>query len=407
MFVTHLESALDGARFEAGKVWTVHQGRPLWVRYDLAAAGRTVHPNDLTPRVNSLWRYRELLPLPAGAEPVTLGEGMTPLLPCPRLGRELGLTRLSIKDESQLPTGSFKSRGMTAAVSMAKHFGLKRLAIPTAGNAGGALAAYAARAGMEVFVFMPEDTPAINQIEADLCGARVFLVNGLITDCGRIVREGTEQMGWFDVSTLKEPYRLEGKKTMGLELAEQRGWVLPDVILYPTGGGTGLIGMWKAFQELTELGWLKSPKLPRLVSCQSEGCAPIVRAYEKGERFAELFPNAHTMASGLRVPAAVGDFMMLDAIRASGGTAIAGSEARIPEWMRRVARLEGIAICPETAVCFDALERLVHEGRVKPGEEVIVFNTGAAQKYPEVVPLKLPRLDKNQPVDYARLAAVS
>jgi threonine synthase len=402
MFVTHLESALDGTKFEAGKILTVHQGRPLWVRYDLAAIGRTVRREAFTERVNSLWRYRELLPLPKESEPMTLGEGMTPILPCPRLGRELGLDRLYVKDESQLPTGSFKSRGMTAAISMAKHFGLKRLAIPTAGNAGGALAAYGARAGMEVFVFMPEDTPAINQIEADLCGAKVFLVNGLITDCGRIVREGTEKMDWFDVSTLKEPYRLEGKKTMGLELAEQRGWVLPDVILYPTGGGTGLIGMWKAFQELTELGWLKSPKLPRLVSCQSEGCAPIVRAYEKGERFAELFANAHTIASGLRVPAAVGDFMMLDAIRASGGTAMAGHEARIVGWMRRVARLEGIAICPETAVCFDVLERLLREGKVQRDEEVIVFNTGAAQKYPEVVPLKLPRIEKNQPVDYTR-----
>src|SRR6202011_5708745 len=250
-----------------------------------------VRPADFAARPSSLWRYRELLPLPLEEQPVTLGEGMTPLLPCPRLGRVFGLTQLFIKDESQLPTGSFKSRGMTVAVSMARHFGLKRLAIPTAGNAGGALAAYGARAGMEVFVFMPEDTPAINQLEAHLCGARVFLVNGLITDCGRIVRQGTERMGWFDMSTLKEPYRLEGKKTMGLELAEQCGWTLPDVILYPTGGGTGLIGMWKAFQELRELGWLKTDKLPRLISCQSDGCAPMVRAFEAGERFAETFPD--------------------------------------------------------------------------------------------------------------------
>ena len=248
---------------------------------------------------------------------------------------------------------------MTTAVSMAKHFGIKRLAVPTAGNAGGALAAYGARAGLEVYVFMPEDTPVINQMEAHLCGAKVFLVNGLITDCGRIVREGTDTMGWFDMSTLKEPYRLEGKKTMGLELAEQRRWTLPDVIFYPTGGGTGLIGMWKAFAELTELGWLKTAKLPKLVSCQSDGCAPIVRAFENGQRFAEPFPNAHTTASGLRVPQAVGDFMMLDAIRASGGWALAGREASILDWMRRVAGAEGIAICPETAVCFDCLQRLV------------------------------------------------
>src|SRR5262245_49772445 len=395
MYVTHLESALDGTRFEAGRVHTVHQGRPLWVRYDLDAVRAAVTPADLVARPPSLWRYRELLPLPAGAEPVTLGEGMTPLLPCPRLGKELGLPRLLVKDEAQLPTGSFKSRGMAAAVSMAQHFGLRRLAIPTAGNAGGALAAYGARAAMQVFVFMPQDTPVINQVEAYLCGARGFLVNGLITDCGRIVREGTETMGWFDMSTLKEPYRLEGKKTMGLELAEQLGWRLPDVILYPTGGGTSLIGMWKAFAELRQLGWLRSERLPRLVSCQSDGCAPIVRAFEKGERFAELFPNARTVASGLRVPAAVGDFMMLDAIRASGGCALAGAEGRIGEWMRRVSGSEGIAICPETAVCFDCLERLVGRGDVKADETVVVFNTGAAQKYVEAVPLQLPRIDKD------------
>ncbi len=404
-YVTHLESALDGAKFPAGQIHTVHQGRPLWVRYDLPAVRCDVTQVAFASRPPSLWRYRELLPLPSDAEPVTLGEGMTPLLPCPRLGQALGLRHLFIKDESQLPTGSFKSRGMTMAVSMAKYLGLRRLAIPTAGNAGGALAAYGARAGMEVYVFMPHDTPIINQIEAHLAGARVFLVNGLITDCGRIVREGTPKLGWFDVSTLKEPYRLEGKKTMGLELAEQTAYRLPDVILYPTGGGTGLIGMWKAFAELRELGWLRSERLPRLVSCQSDGCAPIVRAFEKGERFAEQFANAHTIASGLRVPAAVGDFMMLDAIRASSGCAIAGREGRIVEWMRRSMSLEGISICPETAVCFDCLEMLVAAGKIGPDEEVVVFNTGAAQKYPEVVTLNLPRVDKDRPVDYESLIA--
>jgi threonine synthase len=402
-YVTHLESALDGSRFAAGQVHTVHQGRPLWVRYDLAAVKRAISKDTFASRPPSLWRYRELLPLPSDAEPVTLGEGMTPVLPCPRLGQALGLRRLLIKDESQLPTGSFKSRGMTTAVSMAKHLGLRRLAIPTAGNAGGALAAYGARAGMEVYVFMPQDTPIINQIEAHLAGARVFLVNGLITDCGRIVREGTSKLDWFDVSTLKEPYRLEGKKTMGLELAEQTEYRLPDVILYPTGGGTGLIGMWKAFAELRELGWLRSERLPRLISCQSDGCAPIVRAFEKGERFAEPFPNAHTIAKGLRVPAAVGDFMMLDAIRASGGCAVAGREEGVVEWMRRGMSLEGISICPETAVCFDCLQKLVAEGKIGAAEEVVVFNTGAAQKYPEIVSLDLQRIDKERPVDYASL----
>jgi threonine synthase len=289
---------------------------------------------------------------------------------------------------------------MTVAVSMARRFGLKRVAIPTAGNAGGALAVYAARAGMEAYIFMPEDTPSINQIEAYLAGARVFLVNGLITDCGRIVREGTTAMDWFDMSTLKEPYRLEGKKTMGLELAEQFGWRLPDVILYPTGGGTGLIGMWKAFHELRELGWLRSDQLPCLVACQSDGCAPIVRAFERKERFAEPFPNARTVASGLRVPQAVGDFMILDAIRESGGCAVAGKEQRITEWMQRVTRLEGIAICPETAVCFDCLEQLRANGTVRPEDDVMVFNTGAAQKYPEAVALDLPRLSKDEQIDW-------
>jgi threonine synthase len=404
-YVTHLESALDGATFPAGQVHTVHQGRPLWVRYDLPRLRRAITPDTFAARPPSLWRYRELLPLPLDAEPVTLGEGMTPLLPCPRLGQALGLRRLFIKDESQLPTGSFKSRGMTLAVSMAKHLGLRRLAIPTAGNAGGALAAYGARAGMDVYVFMPQDTPIINQIEAHLAGARVFLVNGLITDCGRLVREGTPKLDWFDMSTLKEPYRLEGKKTMGLELAEQTEYRLPDVILYPTGGGTGLIGMWKAFAELRELGWLRCERLPRLVSCQSDGCAPIVRAFEKGERFAEPFANAHTAASGLRVPSAVGDFMMLDAIRASGGCAVAGREERIVEWMRRGMSLEGISICPETAVCLDCLEGLIAAKKIAADEEVVVFNTGAAQKYPEIVPLKLPHLDKDRPVDYEALLA--
>ncbi len=403
-YVTHLESAIDGTAFPPGQVYNVHKDRPLWVRYDLNQVRSAISPNSFRERGPSLWRYRELLPLPFDAEPVTLGEGMTPLLPCARLGHALGLTNLAIKDESQLPTGSFKSRGMTAAVSMAQHLGLRRLAIPTAGNAGGALAAYAARAGMETFVFMPRDTPVINQFEAYLAGARVFLVNGLINDCGRIVREGTAKMGWFDMSTLKEPYRLEGKKTMGLEIAEQTDYRLPDVILYPTGGGTGLIGMWKAFQELRELGWLRTERLPRLISCQSDGCAPIVRAFAKGERFAEMFPNAHTIASGLRVPAAVGDFMMLDAIRASGGTAVAGSEERIVHWMREAFRLEGISVCPETAVCLECLANLLQSGAVRPDEEIIVFNTGAVQKYPETIKLSLPELDRNQPIDYARLA---
>ena len=395
-FVSHLEGAIDGTVLPFGGLANLHNGRPIWVRYDLGRIRAAVNPAEIAKRPPSLWRYRELLPLPDDVEPVSLGEGMTPLLDCPRLGRGLGLKRLLVKDESQLPTGSFKSRGMTAAVSLAKWLGAKRVALPTAGNAGGAAAAYAARAGLECYVFMPHDTPTVNQFECQLYGARAFRVNGLINDCGKIVKDGAERMGWFDLSTLKEPYRLEGKKTMGLELAEQLGWTLPDVVLYPTGGGTGLIGMWKAFAELKELGWLTAARMPRLISCQAEGCAPIVTAFEKGERFAELFPNARTIASGLRVPAAVGDFMMLDAIRASGGKAIAGREAAIAPWMRRASSAEGISICPETAVCFDVMEKLIAAGDVKPDETVVVFNTGSATKYLEALPVELPALDKDR-----------
>ena len=402
-FVTHLESAIDGTHVPAGQLIGTHAGRPVVARYDLARIRETVTPATIASRVPSLWRYRELLPLPAEVEPVTLGEGMTPLLPCPRLGRDLGLSRLWVKDESQLPTGAFKSRGMTAAISMAKWLGVKRVALPTAGNAGGAAAAYAARAGLECYVFMPHDTLIVNQFEPHLYGAKAFLVDGLINDCGKIVRDGAERMGWFDLSTLKEPYRLEGKKTMGLELAEQLGWRLPDVILYPTGGGTGLIGMGKAFEELRELGWLNDPtRRPRFYACQAEGCAPIVTAFNKGERFAELFPNARTVASGLRVPVAVADFMMIDTIRASGGKAITGAEAAIAPWMRRASSAEGISICPETAVCFDVLEKLVAAGEIGRDEEIVVFNTGAATKYLEALPVALPRLAKDA-IDWSAL----
>jgi threonine synthase len=395
-YVSHLEAAIDGTVLPFGTLANLHNGRPIWVRYHLDKVREAVTPADIAKRSPSLWRYRELLPLPLDADPVTLGEGMTPLLECPRLGKQLGLRKLLVKDESQLPTGSFKSRGMTAAVSMAKWLGVKRVALPTAGNAGGAAAAYAARAGLECYVFMPADTPIVNQFEVYLYGAKAFRVNGLINDCGKIVKDGTDRMGWFDLSTLKEPYRIEGKKTMGLELAEQMGWKLPDVILYPTGGGTGLIGMWKAFHELKELGWIIGDRFPRLISCQAEGCAPIVTAFEKGERFAELFPNARTVASGLRVPVAVGDFMMLDAIRASGGKAVAGAEAAIGPWMRRASAAEGISVCPETAVCFDVLEKLIAAGDVKPDETVVVFNTGAAPKYLEALPAELPSIDKDR-----------
>ncbi|HUY90900.1 MAG TPA: threonine synthase [Pirellulales bacterium] len=403
-FVTHLESALDGTQLPADRVQTLHRDRPLWVRYDLDAVGREMTKQKVASRPPTMWRYRELLPPVDDASIVTLGEGMSPILPCPRLGAEFKLPDVWIKDESQLPTGSFKSRGLGMAITMAKQFGIRRVAIPTAGNAGGAMAAYAARAGMEAYVFMPADTPAINQYECHLAGAKTFLVNGLITDCGRIVREGRQPLGWFDLSTLKEPYRIEGKKTMGLELAEQFDWRLPDVVLYPTGGGTGLIGMWKAFDELARLGWLADERRPRMVAVQSTGCAPIVRAFEAGERFADPFAGAATIASGIRVPAAVGDFMILDAVRASGGLALAVAEERIRDWMRVAARLEGISICPEAAACIGALEQLASTGWIKPHERIIVFNTGAAQKYPEAMAVELPRIDKEKAVDWEAIA---
>jgi threonine synthase len=401
-FVTHLESALDGAHLPADRPQTLHKDRPLWVRYDLDAVRRARSKEEVTRRPPSMWRYRELLPLDFDAEPVSVGEGMSPILRCDRLAAEFGLRNLLVKDESQLPTGSFKSRGLGMAISMARQLGIRRVALPTAGNAGGAAAAYAARAGMEAYVFMPDDTPVINQYECAAAGAHTFLVNGLITDCGRIVREGKEAMQWFDLSTLKEPYRIEGKQTMGLELAEQLDWRLPDVVLYPTGGGTGLIGMWKAFAELAEIGWLADAKRPRMVAVQSDGCCPIVRAFEKEERFAEPFANASTIASGIRVPLAVGDFMILDAVRESGGRAVAVEEGRIREWLRLVFSLEGIAVCPEAAACVGALEQLAREGWIKPNESVVLFNTGAAQKYLEAIQAELPRMDKNQPIDWDR-----
>jgi threonine synthase len=398
-YVTHLESAIDGTVLPARTVQSMHEGRPLWVRYDLEAIAAAVDRDALRQRPPGMWRYSELLPL--ADEPVSLGETMTPLLDAPRLAAHLGLKHLRIKDESRLPTGSFKARGMAMAVSMARELGLERLAAPTAGNAGGALAAYAARAGLESYVFMPADTPMVNRYEAALYGAHAYVVDGLISDCGAIVRDGIEAMGWFDLSTLKEPYRIEGKKTMGLELADQLDWQLPDVILYPTGGGTGLIGMWKAFAELEAMGWLEDPAKPRLISCQSDGCAPIADAWAAGERFAEPARDPKTIASGIRVPVAVGDFMILDAVRESGGAALAADEGRIGEWMRLASALEGIALCPEAAVCLGVLERLVKEGQVDLDEQVVIFNTGAAQKYVEAISNDLPRVEP--PVDYAAL----
>ena len=402
-FVTHLESAIDGTRLEARRIQTMHADRPLWVRYDLDRVREAVSPDQFASRVSSMWRYRELMPVEDEASIVTLGEGMTPLLKCERLGHHLGLRDLWIKDESQLPTGSFKARGLAAAVTMAASFGIKRMAIPTAGNAGGALAAYASRAGIESFVFVPVDTPIVNQFETVQLGARVFRVDGVITDCGKIVGQGKERVGWFDVSTLKEPYRIEGKKTMGLEIAEQFGWRLPDVIVYPTGGGTGLIGMWKAFHELRELGWLASENMPRMVSVQSDGCCPVVRAFEAGERFCTFFENARTIAMGLRVPAAVGDFMILDAIRESSGIAIAVSESEILDWMKLGASMEGISTGPETAACIGAIEELSSNGWIGENERVVLFNCGALQKNVDLFDGVIPMFNPENEADWELL----
>jgi threonine synthase len=397
-YVTYLESALDGTRLDAGVEQSVHQGRPLWVRYDLGALRAAVPRREVESRPAALWRWRELLPLSFDLSPVTLGEEATPLLRAERLGRELGFGDLWIKDESRLPTGSFKDRGMAAAVNLALRFGRRRFAVPTNGNAGGSLAAYAAAAGAEAWVFLPRDTPPPNIAECLRAGARTFRVDGLIGDCGRLAREAAAVFGCFDLSTLKEPYRLEGKKTMGLELAAQLGWRLPDAIVYPTGGGTGLIGMWKAFLELRELGWLEDEKLPRMIAVQSDGCAPIVQAFERGERFAEPWKDAQSAAAGIRVPSAVGDFMILDAVRQSGGEALAVPDAMIEEWRRLAARLTGLAICPEAGACAGALLELRKRGSLGAGERVVLFNTASGHKYPAELPPGLPLLDPARPL---------
>jgi len=360
-------------------------GKPLFACYDLVAAGRTMTKEALRTRAKTLWRYREVLPVRLESDVVTLGEGWTPLHPASRLGAKHGLEKLFIKDEAQNPTGSFKARGMTTAVSMAKQFGLKKLAVPSAGNAAGALAAYAARAGMEAHIFMPRDTPQANIIECEQMGAHVTLIDGLITDCGAEVAKRKVAEGWFDVSTLKEPYRAEGKKTLGYELAEQFDWKLPDVIFYPTGGGTGLIGMWKAFDELEKLGWIGRER-PRMYTVQAAGCQPIVRAFMDGEKFAAEHLGAHTKASGLRVPKAIGDFIMLDALRQSKGGALAVSDDAMIACTKEIGAAEGIFPAPEGAACYAALKELLATGAVRRDETIVLFNTSTGLKYLECYP---------------------
>jgi len=360
-------------------------GKPVLVRYDLERLRDAVSKDHFARRPRGMWRWRELLPLPLEAEPVTLGEGDTPLLEASRLGVEIGVGKLWIKDESTNPTGSFKARGLSAAVTMAVHLGAKRFIVPSAGNAGGALAAYAARAGCPADVYVPADTPIVNQREVPLFGGTLHRVDGLISDCGKLVAQKKEEMGAWDVSTLKEPYRIEGKKTMGLELAEQLGWRVPDVIVYPTGGGTGLIGMHKAFGELAQLGFIDPAKRPRFVSVQSSGCAPMVRAFHAGETFATPWENAETIASGLRVPGAVGDFLILRALRETDGTAVAVDDADLIADMQVLASKTGVNACPEGGACLHAVRKLREDGWLSDRDEVVIYNTGAGTKYVEAL----------------------
>ena len=355
---------------------------PLGAHYDLKQATRTLSKDSLRTRERSLWRYAEVLPVHSAENRISLGEGGTPLLRADRLASRAGIDVLYIKDEGLNPTASFKARGMAVAVSKAKELGAQKLAVPSAGNAAGALAAYAARAGLEAHIFMPVDTPRANIIECEQTGAHVTLIRGLITDCGAEVARRKAAEGWFDFSTLKEPYRLEGKKTLGYELADQLDWTLPDVVLYPTGGGTGLIGMWKAFDEMERMGWIGA-KRPRMFTVQADGCAPIVRAFLAGETRAIEFPNAHTGASGLRVPKAIGDFLILDALRRSGGGAIAVSDEAMFASAKEVGSAEGVFAAPEGAACYAALKQLVAEGAILPAESAVIFNTGSGIKYPE------------------------
>ena len=398
-FVTHLECALTGERHDADIVHNLSRaGKPLLLRYDLTGVKKALTKDALARRTPDLWRYRELLPVRKTADIVSLGECVTPIVPMPRLSRKLGGGDILVKDEGRLPTGSFKARGLVMAVSMAKALGIKHMAMPTNGNAGAALAAYATRTGIKTTIFCPEDTPEVNVSEIALQGADVYRVNGLIDDCGKIVGEGKAKVGWFDTSTLKEPYRIEGKKTMGLELAEQLGWDVPDAIFYPTGGGTGLIGMWKAFDELEKIGFIGS-KRPRMIAVQASGCAPMVKAFEDGVEHAPRWENAHTIASGIRVPQAVGDFLILRAVRESKGFAIAVDDGAISSALNEMAREEGFLLCPEGAATYAAYKQSLKDDRVSKSARVVLFNCASGLKYP--LPKMERKLDRHQPIDYA------
>ena len=400
-YVTHLECSITGKKYPANEIQGLSEvGRPLLVRYDLEKIKKEISREEITnSKIDGLWRYSPLLPVKSPEDRISLGEVITPLI---KLVNSVSYSKIDkgcvlVKDEGRLPTGSFKARGLCMAVSMAKQFKLKHLAIPTNGNAGAAMAAYASQAGIKSTVFCPEDTPDINIREIQSLGAETYLVNGLINDCGKIVGEGKEEVGWFDVSTLKEPYRIEGKKTMGLELAEQLNWDLPDVIFYPTGGGTGLIGMWKAFLELKQLGWIKG-KLPRMVAVQAEGCAPIVKAWENGEEHAPLWENAYTKAAGIRVPIAVGDFLIIRAVNESKGFAITISDEEIMSTRDRVAKIDGCFLCPEGAATMSAYEKSLSSKLISKDDKVVLFNCATGLKYP--LPPVTNKLDKNKEINY-------
>ena len=388
--LTHLECSQCKKQFQAGKVHNLCDcGGPLLVRYDMELTRRAWNRDRVADGPNSMWRYAPVLPPQRPESIVSLGEGMTPLVRTRRLGERIGADHLWVKDEGLNPTGSFKARGLSCAVSMAVELGIRKLAIPSAGNAASAMAAYAAAAGLEAHIFMPRDVPQANYIECQAFGAKVTLVDGLISDCARIVNEGRVTEGWFDVSTLKEPYRIEGKKTMGYELAEQMRWTLPDAIFYPTGGGVGLIGMWKAFDEMEALGWIGKAR-PKMIAVQAEGCQPVVRAHEQGALRSQFWEHAETVASGLRVPKPLGDFLILEAVRASGGTAVAVSDADLIDAGIQLARDEGLFIAPEGAACVVALEKLIAGGFLKRHERIVIYNTGAGVKYLEAYSVPFP-----------------
>ena len=389
--ITHLECSVTGETYEAGKLHNLSKGGwPLLVRYDLQKVKENWNRDWLANGPRSMWRYAPVLPAQKPSSIVSLGEGWSPLLHLGRMGQKLGMKNLWLKDEGINPTGSFKARGLSCCISMCSELGVKKVAIPSAGNAASAMAAYAAAAGIEAHIFMPKDVPQSNFIECKAFGAHVTLVDGLISDCAKLVASRKDEEGWFEVSTLKEPYRIEGKKTMGYELAEQMRWILPDVIFYPTGGGVGIIGMWKAFDEMEKIGWIGS-KRPKMIVVQAAGCQPIVRAFEQGAERSEFWENAETCASGLRVPKPLGDFLILKAVRESGGTAIAVTDEELLDAGVRLAADEGQFIAPEGAACITALEKLLKSGFLKPEENMVIYNTGAGLKYLEAYSTLFPR----------------